>query len=185
MLTIDFNKYPAIVFVIKLLTIFLLLYFFTQFWIGICAPGGYYIEFCNKYLNYVQWIRESILNSAAFIVKILGYKIDYTTTNIIHLNNGISVKMVYSCVGIGLLCCWAAFSTAFPALLPKKIKWLFGGLFVIWFINVVRVAILVALATKNSDVNKFANHHTIFNGLAYLIIVFMFFLYTKNEESAN
>jgi exosortase/archaeosortase family protein len=89
--------------------------------------------------------------------------------------------MVYSCLGIGILSSWAAFAIAFPNNLKRKIIWLFAGLLTIWFANVIRVAVLLMLLNKTKDVKGFPNHHTIFNVIAYMIVIVLIYFYSKEK----
>jgi exosortase/archaeosortase family protein len=89
--------------------------------------------------------------------------------------------MVYSCIGYGLLSCWAAFIIAYPSKRKRKLIWLLGGLVTICFANIIRVAGLLILVNKTKDVTRFSNHHEIFNAVAYSIIILLLYFYTKPE----
>jgi exosortase/archaeosortase family protein len=175
------KKYPEALFIIKLLLLFSIFYYGTQFYIGITSKGNYYNAFLDKYFNYINWLRCTILKSASIVCYIFGY--DTKIENIISLRvvNGYKVNMVYSCLGIGILSSWAAFAIAFPNNLKRKIIWLFAGLLTIWFANVIRVAVLLMLLNKTKDVKGFPNHHTIFNVIAYMIVIVLIYFYSKEK----
>jgi exosortase/archaeosortase family protein len=175
------NKYPEAFFIAKLVTLFSIFYFGTEFWIGITAKGGLYIPFCDNYLNYVRGLRLLILNGASLICLVFGYKTTIIDTISLKIIGGYQVNMVYSCIGYGLLSCWAAFIIAYPSKKKRKLIWLLGGLIAIYFANIIRVAGLLIVVNKTKNVARFANHHEIFNAVAYSIIILLLYIYTKNE----
>ncbi len=175
------NKYPEAFFIAKLLTLFSIFYFGTEFWIGITAKGGLYSPFCDNYLNYIRGLRLLILKGAAVICLLFGYETTIIDTTSLKIIGGLQVNMVYSCIGYGLLSCWAAFIIAFPSKTKKKIIWLFGGFIIICFANIIRVAGLLMLVNKTKDISQFSNHHEIFNAIAYSIIIVLLYFYTKNK----
>ena len=177
------KKYPEAFFIIKLLSLFSIFYFGTEFWIGITAKGNLYWAFGDEYLNYVKWLRLSILKGAAIICKLFGHITTIENTTSLRIVGGYRVNMVYSCIGFGILSSWAAFAIAYPAKLKKKMVWLFGGLLIIWFINALRIAALLMLINKAKSVKAFSSHHTIFNWVAYTMVLILIYFYTK-EKSA-
>ncbi len=176
------KKYPEVVFIVKLTFLFSVFYFGTDFWIGITAKGNYYSSFCDEYLNYVRWIRISILKAAGVICSVFGYHTRIENTISLRIINGIKINMVYSCIGIGVLSSWASFVIAYPSKLKRKIYWLFGGLLLIWMVNVIRIAALLILFNKTRDINTFPNHHTAFNIIAYIIVLLLIYFYTKDKK---
>lgn len=180
----DFNKKHAeISFFIKLIIFYCMLYYGTVFCIGICAPGNLYSPFAEKYLNYIKWLRESITHTASFFGNLLGYEVITPNSYKIKVVNGGGVNIVYECVGYGVMSVWAAFALAYPTHTKRKLKWLFGGLLAIWFINVIRIlALLLAVNQKTKiDINKFGEHHDVFNYVAYSLIIIMIYFYTKTK----
>jgi exosortase/archaeosortase family protein len=175
------KKYPEAVFIIKLLLLFSIFYYGTQFYIGITSKGNYYSAFLDEHFNYISWLRYSILKGASIVCSLFGY--DTKIENIISLRvvNGYRVNMVYSCLGVGILSCWAAFAIAFTTTIKRKIVWLVAGLIIIWFANVARVAVLLIMLNKTKDVKGFPHHHTIFNTIAYIIVIVLIYFYSKEK----
>lgn len=178
----NLKKNPETLFLIKLFLFFSLFYFGTQFWIGITTKGNYYIAFCDEYLNYVKWLRVSILKAAGIICYCFGFETNIENTISLRVINGYKVNMVYSCIGVGILSSWAAFALAYAAPAKRKIVWLLSGLFTIWFINAVRIAILLMLLNKTRNTKGFSHHHTIFNIIAYSIVILFIYFYTKEKN---
>jgi exosortase/archaeosortase family protein len=183
MLSKFFKKYPESLFLTKLLALFSIFYFGTEFWIGITAKGGLYSPFCDEYLNFVKWSRLFILNGASIICSMFGYQTTIINTISLKIIGGSRVNMVYSCIGFGVLSCWASFVLVYPGLLKKKLIWLFCGLFLICFANMIRVAALLMLVNKTNNSNSFPNHHTVFNVIVYAIIIVLIYFYTKGNNN--
>lgn len=179
------NKYPEVFFIAKLLLLFSIFFYGTEFWIGITAKGGLYSSFCDNYINYVKWLRLLILKGASVICLLFGYKTIVIDSISLKIIGGLQVNMVYSCVGYGLLSCWAAFIIAFPSKRKRKIIWLLGGLVAICFANIIRVAALLMLVNNTKDITRFSNHHEIFNAVAYSIIILLIYFYTKNKAEIS
>lgn len=176
------KKYPEGFFIAKLLALFSIFYFGTQIFIGITSKGNYYYAFLDEYLNYIKWLRVSILKAAGIICSLFGYNTKIENSISLRIINGYKINMVYSCIGIGIMSSWAAFALAYSTTLKRKIIWLFGGLITIWFINAIRVAALLIWVNKTRDTKGFANHHTVFNILAYMIVIVLIYFYTKEKR---
>lgn len=173
---------PGILFIIKFLFLFAGFYFFNQFYIGFVAPGGYYSPFLHTYLNYVDWLRSSILYGGNLVAHVIGLKTAVVPPFLLRIVGGPGVKMVYTCIGFGVLSFWAAFVLANEGSWKKKLLWTFGGLFGIWFINCWRVALLLFTLKDQGNINRFAEHHTLFNIAAYTLIFIMMYFYTRKGK---
>lgn len=175
-----FTKNPQFFFIIKMLAIFSVLYFGSQFWIGITSKENYYNQFIDQNLNYIKWLRISILNGASVLCKLLGYSTQIENNISLQVINGYKINMVYSCIGIGIFSSWAAFIIAFPnKKIKQKLIWLFTGLLIVWILNVIRVSTLLILVNKSRNINGFNSHHTIYNTIAYFVILLLIYIYTN------
>lgn len=176
-------KNPGISFLVKFIFFFLFLYVGTQFIIGLCAEGGWYSPFIAKHLNYIAWLRKSILHGGRIAASIIGLKTIVRPPFLLQLINGPAVKMVYSCIGVGIMSFWAAFVLANAAGFLKKLLWTVAGLTLIWFINCWRIAILLYTLAKNGNINKFAEHHNLFNAICYLVVFIMMYFFTRKPTT--
>jgi exosortase/archaeosortase family protein len=77
---------------------------------------------------------------------------------------------------------WMAFILADNSRLKKKISWCLTGLAAIWFINCLRVAIILMAFEKDWKALTNLDQHTLFNVVAYLLIFFMIFLYHRSDK---
>lgn len=176
------NKYPELLFIAKFLLLFSLLFFGTEFWIGITSPGNYYSPFCSKYLNYIDLLRNSLLKAANVLCNILGYSTTVISKTTIMGFNGYKATIIYSCIGYGILSFWTAFVISYPSSFKQKIKWLLCGSLLLWFINVVRISLLLIYINKVKSITTFPKHHLVYNIIAYTVVFFMIYLFSRNKS---
>jgi exosortase/archaeosortase family protein len=178
---------PEISFFIKLIFLNIVFYIFNFFWTGLCVPNNIYWNFADKYLDYHDALIYTLKYSVKAICSLLGYETYFSINNKISIVHGRGVGIANACSGAGVILVWIAFVLAYPELKLRKLKWLFGGLFAIWFINVIRIlALLLAVNQgKTVDINKFGEHHDVFNVIAYGLIIIMIYFYTKSSVQKN
>ncbi|MBS4044379.1 MAG: exosortase/archaeosortase family protein [Chitinophagaceae bacterium] len=176
------KKYPEASFILKTILLYCLFNYGSKFWIGITAKGNFYSEFCDQHLNYIKWLRHSILIGASFVCKMFGFSTQIIDTTIIRVENGYGVTMIYSCIGISVLSSWTAVALAYTTPIKRKLIWLFSGLAVIWIINVLRVAILLILFNTYKNPKGFEYHHEVFNTIAYIFVLVMIYFYLKDKK---
>ena len=169
----DFLKYVLI-----LLIVYAVLDYGTYAFIGITSPDGkYYVSFFDKYLNYVKALRLIILAGSQFWMSVLGYETYLEDAYTIKVVNGASVRLVYSCLGYGVISFWIAFIAANQAHLLFKLKWLLIGIFVIVFFNIIRISVLL-LANENKWPKVFnIDHHTVYNIINYVLLIILIFIF--------
>jgi len=162
------SKQKSANFIFSFLFLFLLFYSFNLIYIGITSPGHYYLSFLDKHFNYINSWRSFSISSAAYILKILGY---HVSTNENHLiNHGFSgFRLVYSCLGYGIMSCFAAFVIAFPKSAWSKILFLVAGLTAIQLLNTLRF-ILISIYYQAQTPALPIDHHDIFNYVIYLVL---------------
>lgn len=177
------NKYPEYYFIAKFILLFLVLYYGCEFWIGITSPGNHYSQFCDKYLNYINWMRTSLLYAARAFCSILGYPATVISKTTIQGFNGYKATIIYSCIGYGILSFWAAFVITFPTFFYRKIKWLLGGLFLLWLVNVLRISLLLIYINKVKTIHSFPQHHLVYNIASYAMIFVMIYFFAKGKTS--
>ncbi|MBA2563148.1 MAG: hypothetical protein H0V14_09605, partial [Chitinophagaceae bacterium] len=166
-----------ILYLIKFIGAFCLLYFGTKVIIGLTVPGGYYSPFVAAYLDYPAILRSSLLNGTRLLVAIFGFDTYMRDAYRISIVNGRGVYIAYSCLGYGLLSFWIAFFFANRASLSKKIKWILIGSAIIWLINVIRISLVLIAYNKQWDIPLSLEHHTLFNIIVYACIFFMIWIF--------
>jgi len=172
---------PGFRFIVKFLVIFLGLNFFHDFYIGITAPGGLYIQFLEENINYIGWIRHSILWGSMHLSGLFGYESYIDGPFHLRSVTGPGVQMVYSCIGLGIMSFWTGFVLAHELKWKKKLFWTLLGLLVIWIINCFRVSIILAAAVNRWNASKYLDHHDIFNIIAYIFVFILIVLFVRKE----
>ena len=183
------SAYFDISFFVRFVLLFLAFYFFNIFFLGITtAEGKLYSPFLDQKLNYISWLTNSILYVANAIDHLFGIHSYVQNAYNIKTYSGASVTVWLPCLGLGIMSFWVAFIIADVNSWKKKLFWILAGVGTIWFINCWRIALLLLALEKNWYQNTYIDHHTIFNIVAYIIILFMTWLYhrvNKKEISNN
>ncbi len=176
------EKRNFIKYMLKFLLTFCVLYYGTIAMIGITSPGGYYSEFADKYLNHVAALRWILLHASKLQLDLMGFDIYLKDIYTIKLQNGLGVHVGYDCIGYGVMIFWFAFIFANRGSFIKKLKWISGGLFVIWVVNVLRISLMVISINQKWKSPFNLDNHTLFNIAAYTIIFTMIFLFDRAEK---
>ncbi len=182
MLTGLFTDKKFMLFVAKFLLVFCILYFGTLAVIGFSSPGHYYIPFVENYLDYVSGIKHSLLYMVKQVAGLWGMDTIIKPGFIIRAVNGRGVVVAMSCVGYGVYSFWIAYVAATSGRSVRKICWIAGGVLLLWFINVMRISLLLLAINKGWPVPLGIDHHTWFNIFAYLAIFIMIWLFEKNQQ---
>src|SRR5205085_12152073 len=156
-----------IVFVIKFILIFLICYYGTLAVIGLSVPGNHYIAFVDKYLDYISWIRSSLLHGSKFLLSLFGVETYFNNDYNLRMVNGRGIIIVYECVGYGIMSFWIAFVIATTGSVKKKAIWLIAGLLFLWILNITRLSLLLVATNKGWPMPLGWDHHTWFNIVAY------------------
>ena len=151
--------------------------------IGFSAPGNYYSSFIDHYLNFISWIRASLLFGTKMMLKLFGIETYYVDEYVLRKVNGRGVKLVYGCIGYGIMSFWIAFITASSKQWIKKLKWITGGLLLIWLINISRISLLLVATNDNWKMPLGWDHHTWFNLVAYIAILIMMYFFDRSSET--
>jgi exosortase/archaeosortase family protein len=181
-------KYATyIYYLIKFAGIFCLCYFGTLVIIGLAAPGGYYIPFIEKYLDYVSWIKLSLIHATRFILSLFSIDTHTEPGFLIRITGGRGVIIAMDCVGYGVYSFWIAFVAANKGKSLKKLLWIVFGVLALWLINVIRITLFLTAINKGWPMPLGIDHHTWFNIFAYLLIFIMIWWYDKslNSEKAE
>lgn len=178
----DFLKDKAFIrFIIKFLLILVILYYGTIALIGVSVPGGHYSSFVDKYLNYIAWVRSSLLNGSKLLLSLFGVDTylagDYNLRQV----NGRGIRLVYECVGYGIMSFWVAFVTASVGSFKKKAGWIIFGLLFIWVLNIIRLSLLLVATNKGWPMPFGWDHHTWFNIFAYFFIFLFMYLFSRQN----
>lgn len=145
-------------------------------------PGGYYSPFVSRYLDYPALLRLSLLHGTRLMAAVFGFDTFIRNAYVISFINGHGVRLVYSCLGYGLLSFWIAFVFANDGRFLKKMTWIIAGCFFIWLINVVRITLVLISSSQHWKLPVTMDHHTLFNITVYVAIFCMIWLFNRSEK---
>jgi exosortase/archaeosortase family protein len=168
---------------IRFTAIFCFCYFGTLLVIALASPNGYYSPFVDKYLDYVSWIKLSLINTTRLILSVFGIGAHTEPGFLVRINGGAAVFIAMDCVGYGVYSFWIAFVAANNGTFWKKMKWIVPGVLILWLINVIRITLFLLAINRGWPMPFGIDHHTWFNIVAYLMIFFLIWLYDR--ESGN
>jgi exosortase/archaeosortase family protein len=194
MITINHLKQPPIkplslqqksflIYLLKFTGVFCLCYFGTLAVIGIAAPGGWYSSFVHTYLDYVSWLKWSLIHATGFILSLFNISTTTEPDFLIRFTGRRGVIIAMDCVGYGVYSFWIAFITANKGEVTKKILWIVLGLLGLWLINVIRITLFLTAINKGWPMPLGLDHHTWFNIFAYLLIFLMIWFYDKSFKN--
>jgi exosortase/archaeosortase family protein len=174
---------PAVVFVIKFLGLFALLYGFYIFYLSITSPGGkLYSPFLDEHLDFITGLRHVLIQSSSAILQLFGYETKTNSTQMLVIGHNI-ILVGYDCLGFGIMSFFTAFVLAYPGRLKPKLYFYFAGLIGIQALNLLRF-MLLSLYWKHSTV-YISDHHTIYNIVTYLLISISVYFYTKYQSKST
>lgn len=171
-------------FAVKFLLLFGVLYAANYVLTGLLIPGGYYSQWMDEHLDYVSALRNLVLHGGQLIVNMFGYETALSGYKLTVIGYG-GVRMVYSCIGINILCFWVAFIIAFPNTIKSKIAYGIFGLTVITILNMIRVGALALIRTRHAWRHANIDHHAIFNIVVYAFIFLMMMRMINNIGRRN
>lgn len=178
-------KYKVLlVYLAKFLGLFCLLFYGTEAIIGLSSKENSYSPFVASYLDFVTPFRELLLKLSKVLLSLFGYSSFLVDSFTLRLSDGSGVRMVYSCIGYGVLSFWAAFVFANKGTWKKKAVWIAGGCLALCAINVARVSLLLLATSKSWPIPLGWDHHTWFNILSYGLIFTMIWLYDRSGRRA-
>jgi exosortase/archaeosortase family protein len=169
-------------YLLKFAVVFCILYFGTLAVIGLASPESYYSPFVAKYLDYISVLRSSLLHSSKAFLSLFNFQTAFRDRYTLMATHG-GIRMVYTCIGYGVMSFWAAFVLANKGSWKRKLLWTIGGLFALWCINVLRISLLIVALDKKWPMPLGLDHHTWFNIVAYSLIFLMIYLYDRSSPN--
>ncbi|RZK13689.1 MAG: hypothetical protein EOO43_17535, partial [Flavobacterium sp.] len=146
--------------------------------IAISSPGGFYIPFFETHLNYIQFLRNIYISGVAFILRLMGFEVN-TSSFGLGVSNHSGFKLVYSCLGYGLMSCFSAFALSIPKPFTGRYLFLALGISLIFLLNAFRLVLVALYYQPNFNIFRL-DHHEIFNISTYLTIIGCSYLYLRH-----
>lgn len=179
-----FEKGSPLRFLLLFVVLFLLLYFFNILFFSFTTPGGnHYSSFLAAHLDYISALRHFLLKSTARILNWLGYGSITDDTDILIAGHG-RLKLIYSCLGLGVMSFLIAFVIAYPKRVKAKLIFLIPALLILQLLNILRFVILAIYWNKNED-TQIVDHHTVFNILIYIVIAISLYFWVKRDDKTR
>ncbi len=174
----------AILFVVKLLVLYLLFSQGNIFMNSVTSIGGkFYNQYIDQNFDYIQGLKYALIKPAVWLIKLCGFYAIHNEMDVMVVN-GPYLRVNYDCLGLGVMSFLAAFIIAFPAKLKAKI-WLFiFGMLMIYVLNILRIAGLgILLRIFKSQRSNFTYHHEIFNIIVYVLIFILLYFWIKKNTT--
>lgn len=171
--------HPLLKQIVLFLFLYCMFYFGTLAVIGFAAPGKYYSPFIQQHLDYVSWLKSSLLWGVKGLLGAFGYSVTFEPDFVARINKRNAVLIAYDCVGYGVYSFWLAYSLSSAISWKAKILAGVGGLMLLWMINVVRISFVLLAPYKGWPMPFGMDHHTLFNIVAYTVIIGMIILMQK------
>lgn len=165
-------------FALTFIVLFLGFYYFNIGFFGITSPGRYYSVFLAEHLNYIKALRDALIWCSAGILKYFGFHVSTNDYSLFVTGRG-AIRLVYSCLGLGVMSFFCAFVIAFPKPVKAKLIFLLAGLLAIQFLNIMRFVLLALFWHKQNQ--QIMDHHTIFNALIYILIGISLYFWIKTD----
>lgn len=155
-----------------------ILYGFNIAYIGLTSPEGLYLPWLDEHFNYIKIWRNCYITIVAKTLKLFGYTV-YTSDISLKVQGHSGFRLVYSCLGYGVISCFSAFVLSFPKTLGSRLVFLFTGLITIILLNLFRFLAISLFYDPQLTILS-ANHHDIFNGFLYTILLIMMNKWAKD-----
>ena len=169
-----------LLFVAKTFLVFYFLHFAALFMFSVTTKVSL---FSSIGFFVIDHFRESYFGIVTYILQLLHYKIVLYDKMTLAIAGTGGVKMVYACLGFDLYAMTIALFVSFPVIKFYKVKKyvvLVFLLIMIYFLNIIRIGLIMVFS--DSDFFNHYDHHTIFNGLIYLITFLMFYNWMKKNN---
>jgi len=164
------------------LALFLLFYFFNILFFGLTNSGNSYNAFLANHFNYIQWLRQLLLAASTAIINALGYTAIHNDYELLVAGHGI-IRLVYSCLGLGVISFFTAFVIAYPKAWRHKLIFIISGIVVIEVLNIIRFVLLAIFWDKRNP--QIIDHHTIFNAIIYILIFISLYFWIRKPREIN
>ena len=168
---------------LKLIALVLVLYYFFLGYGALVSPeGNQYNAFLDHNLNFIDWYRRTIMLFSNTIAHAFGADSYIASHQMMKLGNNIEFEIWFPCLGFGVMSFWLSFIVNSTSSLKRKFTWATLGIIAIWFINCLRIALLIISVDRNWPQSSYIDHHDMFNIMAYIIIAMLMYYYSKNDR---
>ncbi|MEI8054237.1 MAG: exosortase/archaeosortase family protein [Bacteroidota bacterium] len=169
------------IFLTKFILLFLICYYGTEIIIGLSSPGGHYSAFVANHLDYVSWIKKSLISTTQWLLSFYNIETYQAGNDVVRIKYGMGVKIAYGCVGYGVFSFWIAYVISNRGLFGRKLFLIVFGLLILWIINVIRISLFLVAINKQWPMPLGLDHHTWFTIVSYIAIFVMIYFFEKKS----
>lgn len=178
---------PYIRFIISFVVLYFVLNYFNEFYIGVTSKGGIYSPFLDEHLNYIRWWRMFSIESSATILRWLDYHVLTNEFQLRVIGKG-GIRLVYSCLGYGIMSVFIAFCITFPSPFKHRYGFMVAGLVLIQLLNIGRFVVLPLYWNRSKPLFGM-DHHDLFNIFIYGILILICYCWirysSRNKNAKN
>ncbi|RYE50467.1 MAG: hypothetical protein EOP48_19710, partial [Sphingobacteriales bacterium] len=155
------------------------------FVVAASAPTGTYFPFVDHYLNFPALIRNSVLVVSQVFLSLFGYRTTVNVDTIISADGYVRLFMAFPCYGLGVKSFWVAFVCAHRMDLKQKLAWSVAGIFLIFFLNCVRVSLMMIAMVDRWNIAQSlnTNAHDFFNYVCYAALLGLILLFYRKVKT--
>lgn len=174
------SRNSSLRFGITFIALFLVLYYGNILFFGITSPGNNYVPYLDKHLNYISGLREVLMSITSAMLNLVGFDAIHNDKDLLVAGHGM-VRMIYTCLGLGVMSFFTAFVIAYPKRTGAKITFLICGLLSIQILNICRIGLLALYWDRRKA--RIIDHHLIFDVLIYIIIGVALYFWVNHKAS--
>lgn len=168
------NK-TVIIFLIKFFGTYMLLFLIYSFYLSNNQKTAAVLA-CAPITKTVAEQSQFLLNSVGFNAEIEQHSSEMSIK--LFINNTYVARVVEGCNAISIIILFIAFIVAFASGLKKTALYILFGSLVIYFINIVRIAV-IALAIYKYPAYENVLHSIVFPGIIYGITFLLWFIWIQ------
>ncbi|MFB9272112.1 MULTISPECIES: exosortase family protein XrtF [Flavobacteriaceae] len=168
------NK-TVIIFLIKFFGTYMLLFLIYSFYLSKNQKTAAVLA-CAPITKTVAEQSQFLLNSVGFNAEIEQHSSEMSIK--LFINNTYVARVVEGCNAISIIILFIAFIVAFASGLKKTALYILFGSLVIYFINIVRIAV-IALAIYKYPAYENVLHSIVFPGIIYGITFLLWFIWIQ------
>jgi exosortase/archaeosortase family protein len=185
-ITRNISQLFDLTYLLKFLLFFAFVYGFNLAFFSITSPyGDYYNAFLDTNLNYINWLKATILFGSNQISQLIGIDSYIPNSYSLKAVGGTRLLIGEACLGLGVMSFWIAYILADGSSWKRKLLWCIGGLLSIWLINCLRVAFMLLAFEKDWKLVITTDYHTAFNVIAYGFVFLQIYIYNRSAAKAE
>lgn len=125
-----------------------------------------------------NFMATHVATITAKILQFFGYDILLFSNNVLRHENGVGVRIVWSCTGLKQAYIFVCLIAFYRVNFKKRLWYILAGLLVIYVVNILRISAITALIAAYPNQFELLHKH-IFKYLFYLILFGMWVLWDE------